>query len=470
MPTYPSNVATVTVTGSWGASATGLVTFTANAVLADGTSAPPQFVLPTPVTAVLVGGAISVTLMATDDSHLSPSGWVWTVSEQIVGQANRTYNIQLPAAQTPVDLTAVAKVTTPPAQTAYVQASAVGAPSGVASLDATGNVPLSQLGNAPSGGGGGTPSSTVVAETSYGQASSAGSASTYSKGDHTHGTPALTSTAASTSAVGDTAAAGTATTPAHADHVHGREAFGTVTAQTSFGAAASNGVAATLARSDHTHGTPAAPTLAGLGGVPTSRQVIAGTGLTGGGDLTADRTLAVAYGTTAGTAAQGNDTRITGAVQSSLATTKGDIFVATGAGTLVRVGVGTDGYALVADSTQAAGVKWAQVAAGTKAPVTLTDAASIATDASQSNQFRVTLGGNRTLANPTNGTDGQVVMWSVTQDATGGRTLTMDTKFRFGTDITSVTLSTTAGKTDRIGAQYVASVDKWDVISFVRGY
>lgn len=44
--------------------------------------------------------------------------------------------------------------------------------------------------------------------------------------------------------------------------------------------------------------------------VPTSRQVIAGTGLTGGGDLTADRTLAVAYGTAAGTATQGNDSRL----------------------------------------------------------------------------------------------------------------------------------------------------------------
>jgi hypothetical protein len=44
--------------------------------------------------------------------------------------------------------------------------------------------------------------------------------------------------------------------------------------------------------------------------VPTSRQVTAGTGLTGGGALTADRTLAVAYGTSAGTAAQGNDSRL----------------------------------------------------------------------------------------------------------------------------------------------------------------
>lgn len=44
--------------------------------------------------------------------------------------------------------------------------------------------------------------------------------------------------------------------------------------------------------------------------VPTSRQVTAGTGLTGGGDLTADRSLSVQYGTSAGTAAQGNDTRL----------------------------------------------------------------------------------------------------------------------------------------------------------------
>jgi hypothetical protein len=49
------------------------------------------------------------------------------------------------------------------------------------------------------------------------------------------------------------------------------------------------------------------------GKVDTTRQVTAGTGLTGGGDLTADRTFAVAYGTTAGTAAQGNDGRFAGA-------------------------------------------------------------------------------------------------------------------------------------------------------------
>lgn len=42
----------------------------------------------------------------------------------------------------------------------------------------------------------------------------------------------------------------------------------------------------------------------------SSRSTIAGTGLTGGGDWTASRTLAVLYGTAAGTAAQGNDSRL----------------------------------------------------------------------------------------------------------------------------------------------------------------
>ncbi len=50
---------------------------------------------------------------------------------------------------------------------------------------------------------------------------------------------------------------------------------------------------------------------------PTSRNLTAGTGLTGGGDLSADRSFAVSFGTTAGTAAQGNDSRITGAEQTS---------------------------------------------------------------------------------------------------------------------------------------------------------
>jgi hypothetical protein len=48
-----------------------------------------------------------------------------------------------------------------------------------------------------------------------------------------------------------------------------------------------------------------------------------------------------------------------GAVQPSTLTTKGDTFVATAASTVTRLGVGTDGQVLTADSTQTKGMKWA---------------------------------------------------------------------------------------------------------------
>ena len=50
-----------------------------------------------------------------------------------------------------------------------------------------------------------------------------------------------------------------------------------------------------------------------VGAVPTARTITAGTGLTGGGDLSADRTLTVTYGATAGTAAAGDDARLSDA-------------------------------------------------------------------------------------------------------------------------------------------------------------
>jgi hypothetical protein len=107
-----------------------------------------------------------------------------------------------------------------------------------------------------SSGDGPLPGDTVTSETSYGQTSAAGSGTSYSRADHTHGSPSLTSTAPTTSAAGDAATVGAATAPARADHRHGRESFGSVTAQTSFAASSGSGSATTPARSDHTHGTP----------------------------------------------------------------------------------------------------------------------------------------------------------------------------------------------------------------------
>lgn len=155
---YPGNVATVTVTATYyqsngGALATGgFVTFTPNAILYDGATS--QIIEPVPLHAVLVDGHISVVLMATDDDNLAPTGWVYDVVERIDGRnMPNVYSIVLPAASPTVDLSVVSTIAPPPVLTAYLAASSRGAPNGVASLDNGGQVPLGQLGNAPSGGG-----------------------------------------------------------------------------------------------------------------------------------------------------------------------------------------------------------------------------------------------------------------------------------------------------------------------------
>lgn len=108
------------------------------------------------------------------------------------------------------------------------------------------------------------------------------------------------------------------------------------------------------------------------------------------------------------------------------------------------------------------------------APVTLTEAATIATDASQGNHFRVTLTANRTLGIPTSPKDGQKAVWEIIQGGSGSYTLTITTgssgAFAFGTDITGVTLSTTVGKKDYIGAVYNAASARWHVIALSKGY
>lgn len=96
----------------------------------------------------------------------------------------------------------------------------------------------------------------VTAQTSYGASSGNGTSNSYSRTDHTHGTPSLTNNAASTQAIGDTATVGTGSAPARDDHKHAMPSFGSVTAQTAFGASSGNGSSANIARADHTHGTP----------------------------------------------------------------------------------------------------------------------------------------------------------------------------------------------------------------------
>lgn len=202
---------------------------------------------------------------------------------------------------------------------------------------------------------------------------------------------------------------------------------------------------------------------------------------------------------------------------------KGQVVAANAAGALTALPIDTDGKVLTLDSPAALGVDWQNLGGGGGAvnsvfgragnvtaqagdyavgqvtgaaptasptftgtatfaksvntPVALSAAAAnIATDASLGNAFRVTLGANGpyTLKAPTNPTDGQMAIWEIAQDGTGNRSLTLETGvaggFAFGTDITSVSFTTTASKTDVLGCRYNAAANRWWVIAFVKGY
>lgn len=83
------------------------------------------------------------------------------------------------------------------------------------------------------------------------------------------------------------------------------------------------------------------------------------------------------------------------------------------------------------------------------APVTLTDAATISVDMSTFVNAVVTLGGNRTLGNPSNAKAGQSGIILIKQDATGSRTLAYSSNWYFPAD-TAPTLSTTANYVDKL--------------------
>lgn len=77
----------------------------------------------------------------------------------------------------------------------------------------------------------------------------------------------------------------------------------------------------------------------------------------------------------------------------------------------------------------------------------LSDAATISVNFASSNNFSVTLGGNRTLGNPSNVVAGQSGFIAITQDGTGSRTLAYSSNWSFASG-TAPTLTTTAGAID----------------------
>ncbi|MCK9327636.1 MAG: hypothetical protein M0P69_19230 [Bacteroidales bacterium] len=167
------------------------------------------------------------------------------------------------------------------------------------------------------------------------------------------------------------------------------------------------------------------------------------------------------FGTEAGTVCEGNDSRLsndrnpTGHNTSHV--TGSDIIPDAVAG-------GNSGLMSGADKARLDGIVPSQV-------ITLTDGATPALDAALGNHFRLTAAGNRTIAVPTNPTEGQKII--IEHIASGAdRTLALNTGtggFAYGSDITGLS-ATVSGKHDFIGAVYNSAVNKWHVIAYVKGY
>ena len=132
-------------------------------------------------------------------------------------------------------------------------------------------------------------------------------------------------------------------------------------------------------------------------------------------------------GTTSGSVAAGDDSRIVGALQAAANAGASDIWTGTATAKFVTPKAIYDASAFVA----------------------LADAAAIAVDLSIFLNAKVTLSGNRGLANPTNAKEGQSGVIRILQDATGSRTLTFGNAYDFGS-AGAPTLQTAAGKEDMI--------------------
>jgi len=245
------------------------------------------------------------------------------------------------------------------------------------------------------------------------------------------------------------------------------------------------------------------------GKADTSITISAGTGLTGGGDLTANRTIAANFGTGAGTIAQGNDGRITGAEQTSnkgaangyaglnastvvptaqlgtgAATNatflRGDnvwaaapvtsVASKTGAVTLTQSDVGLANVNNTSDANKPVSTAQ-QTALDGKVNVTngggetFFDAGNSGTaitlNLANGNVQKLTLTGNCTitLTSPASGAFRSLLLY-VFQDATGSRTITWPASVKWGT-AGAPTLSTTASKMDKILLDTVDGGTNW---------
>jgi hypothetical protein len=301
-------------------------------------------------------GYFAIPLLATDDADGDPTGWTYQVSEHFSqGGGRGTFSVEIPSAMAPSgfygDLTpAVASSgLTSYATVAQLATKVAKAGDTMTGLLILSGDPAVALGAATkqyvdAQVGGGTPSNTVTDETTYGIVPAAGAATAYSRGDHTHGTMATPT--ASTVGLGNVDNTSDANKPV------------STATQTALNAkqpldADLTTIAGLTATTDNI-----IQSVAGAWDSRTPAQVKTALSLNNV-DNTSDANKPVSTAT---------QTALDGKVDESTLTTKGDLYVATGASTVVRLPVGTDTQVLTADAAQASGVKWADASGGTTLP------------------------------------------------------------------------------------------------------
>lgn len=215
------------------------------------------------------------------------------------------------------------------------------------------------------------------------------------------------------------------------------------------------------------------------GFTPSTRQISTTAPLSGGGDLSADRTLSISKA----------DSSTDGYLSSTDWTTFSQkVSVSSGAAGKIAKFSGTDSItqSVIAEKDGLIGIGLSvdpsynlEVGGSIKAtdgsflPQVKTLSISsglVSTDASIGNHFRISATSDFTLSNPTNASDGQRIIWEITQDSTGGREITLGDKFIIPDNVPDVILSTTPLVTDMISVIYNSSKDSFIVTGFIKEY